>query len=123
MNNFGSANFGSASIRMSESLNLNSGDNIAGLPTDGTIPSHNEIQMVETLFKQKHGTIQKLFVGTKEFILLLLLFVVFSVPQVDGLFRKFITSAESPYILAGIKGVVFTVSYFLIKNMYLVRKQ
>jgi hypothetical protein len=119
------ANFGSASIRMSENLgNLkgNLGDNIANLPTDGTIPSHNEIQMVETLFKQKHGTIQKLFAGTKEFVLLLILFVVFSVPQIDALFRKFVTSAESPYILAGIKGVVFTVAYFLIKNMYLVRK-
>lgn len=113
-----------ATLRMSENLgDRNFGDNIANLPTDASIPSHNEIQMVETLFKQQHGTIQKLFAGTKEFILLLLLFVAFSLPQVDSLFRKFVTSAESPYILAGVKGVVFTIAYFLIKNMYLVRPQ
>ena len=100
-----------------------SGDSIRALPTDQTVPSHNEIQMVETLFKQKQGTVTKLLRGAKEFVLLLLLFVVFSLPQVDSILRKIITSTESPYILIGIKGILFVVVYFLIKNLYLVRKK
>ena len=100
----------------------NLGDNINNLPTDSTIPSQNEIHMVETLFKQKHGTIQKLLSGTKEFVFLFLLFLVFSIPQLDQLLQKFISISDSPYILIGIKGIIFTITYFLIKNMYLVRK-
>jgi len=100
-----------------------SGDNIGALPTDETVPSHNEIQMVETLFKQKHTTMQKLLSGTKEFVLLLILFIVFSVPQLDGLLSKIVSFGESPYMLIAIKGVLFVITYFIIKNLYLVRKK
>ena len=99
------------------------GDDINALPTDQTVPSHNEINIVETLFKKKHSTIQKILSGAKETVLLLLLFIVFSLPQIDGLIQKMISAAESPYLLVGIKAVLFAATYFIIKNLYLVRKK
>jgi len=99
------------------------GDRIDALPTDQTAPTHNEVKMVETLFKEKHSHVQKLLSGAKEFVVLFILFVLFCLPQVDSIIKKFISMAESPYILAVIKGVIFVVVYFVIKNLYLVRRR
>lgn len=99
-----------------------SGDEIQNLPTDQSVPSHNEIQMVESLFKQKHTTIQQLLAGTKESIILLILYVIFALPFVDSTICKFVNTENTPYMLIGIKAVLFVIAYFLITNMYLVRK-
>ena len=98
-------------------------DHIDGLPTDETVPSHSEINIVETLFKKKLTTVQKLLSGAKETVLLGILFVIFSIPPIDALLRRFITAAESPYILIAIKAVLFVAVYFIIKNVYLARKK
>ena len=108
------------SLRMSPEPEF--GDSINVLPTDQTTPTHNEIQIVDTLFKQKQGTVTKLLKGAKEFVLLFLLFIAFSLPQIDSVLRKIVPDTDSPYILVGVKGVLFVVIYFLIKNLYLVRK-
>jgi hypothetical protein len=110
------------SIRMSQP-EISAGDSIGNLPTDQTVPSHNEIQMVETLFKQKHTTVQKLLSGAKEFVLLLILFIIFSIPQLDSLLGKVISIGESPYTAIAVKGILFVITYFIIKNLYLVRKK
>lgn len=101
---------------------MSSGDAIESLPTDQTVPSHNEIQMVETLFKQKHTTVQKLLAGAKESVILLILYVIFALPFVDNMLGKFVDISQTPYLLIGVKAVLFVVAYFLITNMYLVRK-
>ena len=103
-------------------MNTEVGDNIKDLPVDETVPSHNEIKMVETLFKQKMTFAQKLMKGAKEFIILFLLFIVFSIPQLDTLLKKFM-SIESPYVFMVLKGIVFVVTYFIIQNLYLVKKK
>lgn len=101
---------------------MSSGDAIESLPTDQTVPSHNEIQMVETLFKQKHTTVQKLLSGAKESVILLILYVIFALPFVDNMIGKFVDTTQTPYLLIGVKAVLFVIAYFLITNMYLVRK-
>ena len=115
--------FSKMSLRMSAQPENSVGDNIDSLPTDQTVPSHNEIQMVETIFKKKLTTMQKILSGVKEFVLLLVLFIVFSLPQLDSILRKLISMTESPYILILIKGILFVIVYFLIKNLYLARKR
>lgn len=109
------------SVSMSPNLG-NGGDNIDSLPTDQHVPSHGEVKMVETLFKEHHSTIQKMLTGAKEFVFLFILFVIFCLPQLDNIIHKFVSITESPYILAVIKGVLFVIIYFLIKNLYLARK-
>jgi len=99
-------------------------DNIDTLPTDQNMPSHNEIQIVERLFKQKHTTVQKILGGTKDVLVVGVLFVLFSLPQFDELVKRFFPSVEkSQYIFIFVKAVLFAVVYFVVKNLYLVRKQ
>jgi hypothetical protein len=99
-------------------------DNIDALPTDQNNPSHTEIQIVDTLFKQKHNTVQKLLSGTKDVLVVGFIFLLFSLPQFDELLKKLIPATEkSPYILVGVKAVLFAFAYFLVKNLYLVRKR
>lgn len=101
----------------------NSSDFIESLPTDKNPPTHTEIQIVDSLFKQQHTIIQKILVESKDVILVGFLFLLFSFPQIDDLIRKYIPSTEtSIYIFIFSKTLLFMACYFLIKNMYLVRK-
>jgi hypothetical protein len=103
--------------------NENAADTIDNLPVDQTVPSHNEVHIVDTLFKQKHGTIQKIMAGTKDMLLAGFLFILLNIPQIEGLIKKVIPIADtSIYILLLIKTVLFIASYFILKNLYLVRK-
>ena len=99
------------------------GDIIENLPTDKNEPSPPEIQIVDTLFKQHHTTIEKLLIGIQDVILIGILFILFSIPQIDHYVCKISpSSSTSPYILIFVKALLFMLSFFLLKNIYIVRK-
>ena len=99
------------------------GDLIETLPTDKSELSQPEIQIMDTLFKQNHTTIQKLLLGTQDVILIGILFILFSMPQIDQyVIKLFPSTISSPYILIFIKTILFMLSYFILKNIYMVRK-
>lgn len=99
------------------------GDIIENLPYDQTIPSHNEIRIVDTLFKREKSVFDRIMSHTKNIWIMGVLFVCFSLPPVDILINKWIPiTTSSPYILICIKALMFMFSYFLIKNIYLARK-
>ena len=100
------------------------GDVIEQLPADMSVPSHNEIRIVDQLFQQKKGIFDRILGQTKDIVILGGLFIVFSLPFIDNLIKKSVTAAgTSPYILIGIKALLFVFSYFIIKNLYLARKK
>lgn len=99
------------------------GDIIEQLPSDQTIPSHNEIRIVDTLFKEQKSIIDTILMNTKDLIVLGILFIIFSLPQVDALIEQFFNSTStSPYILIGVKTLLFIISYFILQNLHLVKK-
>lgn len=99
-------------------------DPIQNLPTDPSPPSPSESQILDTLFKEKQGAVQKVLDGTKDILVAGLLFILFSLPQTDEYIRKFFPAlATSPYILLFCKALAFMLIFFIIKNMYLVRKR
>jgi hypothetical protein len=99
------------------------GDMIQQLPSDMSVPSHNEIKIVDRLFQRKKSMFDKIMGESTDIIVLSGLFVVFSLPFIDNLIIKFIpASGTSPYILIGVKALIFVLIYFIIKNIYLVRK-
>lgn len=99
------------------------GDMIAQLPSDQTVPSHNEIRIVETLFKDKKTMFDMILQNTKNILVLGVLFIIFSSPPVENLIKKLVTiTNKSEYILIGVKALLFMLSYFIVKNIYLVRK-
>jgi len=100
------------------------GDIIDQLPADKSVPSHNEIRIVDHLFQQKKGIVDKILHSTKDMLVLGALFIIFSLPLVDNLIIKFIEAARtSHYILIGIKTILFVFTYFIIENIYLARTQ
>lgn len=102
----------------------NNSDSIDALPTDQNNPTHAEIQIIDQLFKQKHSIVQKILSGTKDVLVIGFVFLLFSLPQFDEFLKKLIPTTEnSPYILVAIKAVLFAFVYFLVKNLYLVRKR
>jgi hypothetical protein len=97
-------------------------DSIDALPVDKNPVSLDESKIIDTLF-QNHSNINKIFEGTKDIILAGLLYLLFAFPQMDEWVKKMIPSAgTSEYILVGVKTVLFMFLYFVVKNMYLVRK-
>lgn len=102
----------------------NMGDIIEQLPSDQTVPSHNEIRIIDTLFQQKKGVVDKILKNTKDILVIGILFVIFSMPPVDELIKRFITiTATSPYILIGVKALLFMIVYFILNNFYLSRNK
>ena len=104
--------------------NENTGDLVQNLPTDLSVPNHNEMIMVDTLFKQKKGTIDKILYHSKDMIILAVLFMLLSIPLADDLVNSLLPSTKtSKYILVFIKALLFVLLYFFIYNFYLIKKE
>jgi hypothetical protein len=100
-----------------------SGDMINQLPFDASIPSHNEIKIFDQLFQHKQTFFDKVLLNTKDVLFVGILFIIFSIAPIDGLIKKIIPSTNiSTYILIGVKSILFMITYFILKNIYLSRK-
>jgi hypothetical protein len=95
-------------------------DLLTSLPVDKIQPSHEEIQIVDTLFKNHSSTMNTIFNEAKESLIVGILFILFSMPQVDELLQRFIPiTATSFYFLILIKAALVMVAFWLIKYFYL----
>lgn len=100
-----------------------SGDAIAQLPVDQNPPSNTEIQIIDTLFKKHQSTMDIIAEESKDALLVAILIILLSLPQVDILINKFIPSARtSPYMLLLAKGIVAAIFFWLVKHFYLSRR-
>lgn len=98
------------------------GDVITNLPTDASMPSHEELQIINSIFRENKATKGRLFSEAKEGVILIMLFIILSIEPVDKLLKKIIPIASSsPYILILIKGIILAVVFYMIKNLYLVK--
>lgn len=112
------------SITFSEPNSISSlGDLIGELPVDQTIPTHNELQIIDKLFVKQKTTFDKILQNSKDLLLMGLFFIIFSLPQVDSLIKSFISiTNKSIYILLLVKSFLFILAYFIVSNLYLVKK-
>uniref|UniRef100_A0A6C0LV51 Uncharacterized protein n=1 Tax=viral metagenome TaxID=1070528 RepID=A0A6C0LV51_9ZZZZ len=100
------------------------GDPIQNLQIDNSQATQNEIHIVDTLFTKNAGIMDKLAVEATDCIIIGVIFIVFSLPQTNNLIKKILpVSANSPYILIGIKTLAVMISYWLIKHFYLSRRE
>ena len=98
-------------------------DSIANLPVDDNEPKHEEIQIVNTLFKEHKSTLNKLVIEVKDLLIIGILFILLSLPQTDSIIQKVIpSSVNSIYILVGIKALLIMLVFWLIKYFYLSKK-
>lgn len=95
-------------------------DLLAQLPVDKIQPSHEEIQMVDVLFKNHNNTINLIFKEAKESLIVAILFILFSIPQIDDIIKKFLPITEnSIYFLILFKALFVMILFWLIKFFYL----
>lgn len=99
------------------------GDVIEDLPVDNSQPKHDELRIVNTLFKEHEGTMTKIGRELKDLVIIGLLFILFSLPQVDGLIKRvFPPAVNSVYILVGVKTLIVMALFWIIKYFYLSKK-
>lgn len=97
-------------------------DPISTLPTNQTQPSYNELKIVDTLFKEHRGSMNKIVEEGKESVIVGILFVIFSLVPVDELIKRLLPITQnSSYILILFKVLLVIVFYWVIKNFWLSR--
>ena len=110
------------SIQYSQQDNIK-GDSIADLPVDQNPPSPNEIQIIDTLFKNHKSTMEIIMDEAKDSLLVAILVILFCLPQFNNVIIRYIPMTEnSIYILLLIKGLMAMLLFWLIKHFYLARK-
>ena len=102
---------------------LSNADHISQLPADQTQPSHNELMIVNSLFKNHGNAINAVFKEIQDAVLVGILFIVLSLPQIDDMIKKMLPMTQnSIYILLLVKAITIIALFWLIKHFYLSRK-
>ena len=95
-------------------------DLIDNLPSDNNPITDNEKVIIETFFKKKKVN---LFNEMKDIIIIIILYLIFSIPTFDIYLTKIIKFSEkSYYILIIIKAFLFAILFCFLKNFYLSSK-
>ncbi len=105
--------------------NIKVSDPIAALPTDKQEPTSSELHVINTLFNDDNNkkSMNAIFVEAKESLIVGILFVILTIPQVDILINKILPITEkSSYILLLIKVLIIMLLFWLIKHLYLAKK-
>lgn len=104
-------------------IQIQDADPLGQLPADTTQPSHNEMKIVDQLFKKHTSTMNVVVNEMKDSFLVALIIVIMSLPQVDRFFERFFpTLGNSPHLLIGIKALVGGIGFWIIRYFYLCRK-
>lgn len=102
----------------------NNSDLIEILPVDKTQPTHDELNVINTLFKTHNNTMNILFDEVKETFIVGILFLVFSIPQIDDLIKKFIPiTNNSIFILIIIKSLFVMLIFWILKHFKFILKK
>lgn len=95
-------------------------DIIDQLPVDQSLPTHDEINLINNIFKKEKTNIQKICAEFKDIIYIGIIYILFSIPYIDTLIHSLIPlSFTYPYILLLIKAILFMILYWVSKNIWL----
>ena len=99
-------------------------DIISQLPTDKILPSDNELRILNSLFVEKKSAMKNIFDEAYEPFIVGIIFVIFSIPQIDDLIKSAIpVSNNSMYFLLLIKIVAVMILFWLVKYFHLCKKE
>ena len=96
------------------------GDFIKNLPTDNTVITTNEMNIMNTVFLENKKKIRSLYSGTKDIIIAGILFFIFTLPFIDstlGYCFNFVNT--SSLIMNVTKSIIFMVILFFCQNFFL----
>jgi hypothetical protein len=99
-------------------------DFLNNLPTNQTIPSQQELNVVNKLFSIHSENTKNIFLEFKNDLFIGLLFFILSLPTIDNLLTKYFTVTQKypPYVLILVKSLIFVLLSWLSKNLWLAKK-
>ena len=104
-------------IKYGEVINY---DTISNLPTDQSIPSEQELLLLNSLFEEKKTPIRRIVNEAYEPFFVGILFVIFSSPQIDTLINLYIpVTQNSIYFLLLTKMFIVMILFWIIKHFHL----
>ena len=103
---------------------MNNGDPIDNLPKDTNNPlSQQELKIIDTLFQPENKPkFNGLFRELKSMIVIIILYIIFSLPLVDAILKKILPiTGTSVYVRILIKSLLFAIIWWLFAQFYLKR--
>ena len=98
------------------------GDYIKNLPTDSTVATTNEMNIVNSLFQENKKSIKTLCSGTKDIIIAGILFFVFTLPFINSILGYCLNFVNNSSLLMNItKSIIFMIILFFCQNFFLSR--
>lgn len=102
---------------------IEGGDFILNLPTDKSQPSHTEIKLIESIFKEDTKSMKNVVSEMKDLLIIGLLFFIFSLPQTTLMLERLSPVINrSIYISIGVRAFIVMVLYWLFKHFYFSRR-
>jgi hypothetical protein len=97
-------------------------DFIEKLPSDKENPTDEELSIINSIFIEDQNTIEKIFNEIKDILIIFILFILLSLSKTTEIINLYvpITKTKEWYILV-FKGIILSISFWLIKNMYLAK--
>jgi hypothetical protein len=104
-------------IKYGEAINY---DVISNLPTDQSIPSEQELLLINSLFEEKKTPIKRIVNEAYEPFFVGILFVILSIPKVDEMINLYIpVTQNSIYFLLLTKMFIIMILFWIIKHFHL----
>jgi len=99
-------------------------DLISSLPMDNNPLNHDEIHILQTLFKDENKyDIKNIFIELKDSVIGGILFGLLSTPQFNKLLERFVPITKTSIIMnISVKVIIFIFLYWIILNLALSRK-
>ena len=95
-------------------------DTISNLPTDQSIPSEQELLLLNSLFEEKKTHIRHIANEAYEPFFVGILFVILSIPKVDEMINLYIpVTQNSIYFLLLTKMFIIMISFWILKHFHL----
>ena len=103
--------------------NMTDADIIEQLPVDQSLPTHDEINLINTIFKKEKTNIQKILNEFKDVLFVGIIFIVLSIPYTENMIKSIVPMTYNyTYLTLIIKALIFIVLFWLIKNFWLIQK-
>lgn len=98
------------------------GDFIKNLPTDNTVITTNEMNIMNTLFQENKKNIKTLYSGTKDIIIAGVLFFIFTLPFIDSMLGYCLNFVNNSSLIMNVtKSIIFMVLLFFCQNFFLAK--
>jgi uncharacterized membrane protein YozB (DUF420 family) len=98
------------------------GDLIQNLPLEKTEYSENQMKIANIVFKENKSALSVLGCELKEGVILSILFIIFSSPQLDAFIIKTIPNSNNMFVMYSIKCILIIILFYIFKNFHLSRK-